>query len=258
MELRFSCYTVDMDKLHSLIGIMNRDLSIMQMQLDSARKDYFCLNYYTNEQLLFLRKELYQLRNDTTAVPSSQMLMLLKSVSQSFSLDHLQKYLENVEKLNPAVSASSLSPAMALANLSQESFSMDDNERKIFMSLFKEFLRRQLVYDALAAISDDDKILLTEDAVREWCLENEYKYIDIPEEDFSCVLLDSPEQPQEDITEDHKYVKILLEEEGYKLDVAILAVQKAGSNASYTDVRNLADDIENGITESSEEHADEL
>lgn len=78
------CKTVCVEDLKSIAKQMEVDLQSWKKELMSMRDAYYELNYYTNAQLLAIRKEMAKLKF------SSSVLLLLQSISPIVTVHHLQ------------------------------------------------------------------------------------------------------------------------------------------------------------------------
>lgn len=95
-NLTCSCKTGCVEDLKELAKQMEMDLQSWKKELMSMRDTYYELNYYTNAQLLVIRKEMANEKY------SSSLLLLLQSISTKITEHHLKmavrSCLENVAR----------------------------------------------------------------------------------------------------------------------------------------------------------------
>lgn len=90
--LKFPCNLPDtVDKLTKILKKMTKDLEDWQKKVDKAREKFYCLNYYTTQQLLMLRKELHHIRNSDDI--NADALCLLQSISINVTADLIYSLL---------------------------------------------------------------------------------------------------------------------------------------------------------------------
>ena len=83
-KLTCLCQTDCVDDLKELAKQMEMDLQSWKRELMSMRNTYYELNYFTNAQLLAIRKEMANEQFSTS------LLLLLQSISPKVTLQHLR------------------------------------------------------------------------------------------------------------------------------------------------------------------------
>ena len=95
----FSCSSDDLlNKLQVQACEMEKDLAEWKKQLSRMRDKFYELNYFTTPQLLLLREELGQFKNnpDTTKPVKHEVISLLQSLSQKITSDSVKEYVVTV------------------------------------------------------------------------------------------------------------------------------------------------------------------
>lgn len=73
---------------------MTNDLEVWQRMVDETREHFYCLNYYTTQQLLMLRKELAQLADPSDMKP--EILALLESISRNVNAELVVSLIKGI------------------------------------------------------------------------------------------------------------------------------------------------------------------
>ena len=74
----------DRRKLQQLSEELEKDLYYWIFHIWNCRQKFYELNFYTNDQLITLRKDISSIRDDITKDANSQLLLLLHSVTGQF------------------------------------------------------------------------------------------------------------------------------------------------------------------------------
>ena len=226
-------------ELDELIERMNSDLKKWKSQLEEFRKKYQHLNYYTSEQLLYLRHEL------TTSSASPKVVSLLQSVTPEPTEASIQTALKHAHKTVLQLDTQQHeqkqegAPTMAL-KLYLSPDDLSDEQQQILDTLSKEDFPQKLVLKAIDVLNSDDC-----EEIRDWCLENEIDYLG--EDDGEVSVPDNKVEDVMKIDESHPDVQVLIDEE-YPLDIAVKAVREAGGDIMKA--REVAQDMESGTYES--------
>ena len=240
------CTEYKRTEFDSTITSMEKDLAEWQKNVKNYRKQYPHLNYYTSQQLLDLRKELGKLKKNPESPASHALKQLLLSVTPNPSQSKIASALsnavktmsKNISSLEMQVqqknnfSAKSAVPIFDLTALSEE-------KKEIFKTLHDDYvLKISVILAAYSELEEDAE----EEEVREWCMEHEHEFKD--EDDVELLVMSAESNEDEDpIAEDNPLVLELLEE-GYSLEIAIEAVQKAKQDPQLA--REIASDLNVG------------
>ena len=93
---QFTCGTDEVfKKLQSQASEMEKDLEDWKKQLSCRRDQFYELNYFTTPQLLLLREELGQFKNnpESTDPLKHEVMSLLHSLSQEITSDAVKEYV---------------------------------------------------------------------------------------------------------------------------------------------------------------------
>lgn len=80
---------------------MVSDLEVWQKMINEARQHFYCLNYYTTQQLLLLRKELHIISDPSSIKPD--VVTLLQSISKKVTAELVFTILKEVNDENGKV-----------------------------------------------------------------------------------------------------------------------------------------------------------
>ena len=221
------------DKLTCVLKEMSDDLEKWQDRVAIARNQFYCLNYYTTQQLLLLRKELSHFTNSSfTGDLKPDVMTLLQSLSSNISqklvvshirglFDEQEDEEENKMEFNKrnigavdvshsvteretmASASKLLSSSGPLPTLSTKD--LNDHQRQILENIVESFgYSEKLVLLAFERVAKPD----IEEEVGKWCTEHEdhYKYDDNEEDDD---IMDLPsENVFDSSTSDHKLIEL--------------------------------------------------
>ena len=92
---QFDCNTEE-STIISQANVMEKDLEDWKIELSYQRDQFYELNYFTTPQLLLLREELGQLKNnpETTSLIKEDVMSLLHCLSQEITCDFVKKYVQ--------------------------------------------------------------------------------------------------------------------------------------------------------------------
>ena len=228
--LECGCSEYKKDELDKKIAEMDEALCSWQKRVQSHRKKYPHLNYFTSQQLLDLQQELGKLKKDTESQASVKLMQLLLSVTPQPTHEKIVTSLKHATETVQAAKStqrsgrSSVSPARGiLSSTAQFNYANLKHEQKvIYNTLIKEDgYKTVVVVNAFQEVRED----ADEDDLREWCMDNEHKYKD-DDSDVHIITetVTTDHEEKEEITEDHPLVKELVED-GYDVNTALKAVE---------------------------------
>ena len=228
--LECGCSEYKKDELDKKIAEMNEALCSWQKSVQSHRKKYPHLNYFTSQQLLDLQQELGKLKKDNTSQPSIKLMQLLLSVTPQpthekivTSLKHAAEAIQSARTVQPSRKPLESPESVVLTNTSQFTYAQLKPEwKQIYDNLIKEEgYKPVVVVNAFQEIGED----ADEGKLQLWCMANEHKYKD-DNSDFHVFTEIVTTEQKEEIAEDHPLVKELVEE-GYDVKIALKAVELA-------------------------------
>ena len=228
--LECGCSEYKKDELDKKIAEMDEALCSWQKRMQSHRKKYPHLNYFTSQQLLDLQQELGKLKKDKESQASVKLMQLLLSVTPQpthekivTSLKHATKTVQAAKTTQPS-GRSSASPARGiLSSTAQFNYANLKPEQKvIYNTLIKEDgYKTVVVVNAFQEVGEDADV----DDLRDWCMDNEHMYIyDDSDVHIIAETVTTDHEEKEEITEDHPLVKELVED-GYDVNTALKAVE---------------------------------
>ena len=228
-KLQCGCSEYKKAEFNEAILKMEDALINWQKTVQSQRKKYPHLNYYTSQQLLDLQQELGKLKKSPDSPASIKLKQLLLSVTprpDQSKITRALKYAMRQITIDNEVTSPNKRPK------EKKTIGTLDTTSQLDPSNFSE--QQKEIYDTLTEI-DEYKVCIVlsafselgedadKDTLRNWCMENEYKFKD--EEDI--VLPETTvTQEDEEIAEDDPLVQELIEEE-YDAKIALEAVRKA-------------------------------
>ena len=255
-RLECGCSQYKKAEFDKMILEMEEALANWQRSVQSHRKKYPHLNYYTSQQLLDLRQEFGKLKKNPDSTASTKLKQLLLSVTPQPDQSKINIALSNVMKQFATNDMTSVKPKekKSIGTLSVTSqldpSSFNEQQRKIYNTLTKiDEYKVSVVLAAFSELGED----ADEDTLQDWCMENESKFKD--EEDIVLPeTTNTNEEEEEEITEDNPLVLELIEEE-YDTKIAIEAVKIAKGDLQTA--REIAADLNLGreinITTKNEE-----
>ena len=248
--VKFGCAIIKVTELEELIEKMTHDYEVWLKQLGEHRKIYQHLNYFTSEQLLYLRHELARISRgpepDGKSDLNPKLTALLQSVTLLPTTEVVKRALKHASQpsiqdpvtQNPEKVKESAKLATAKLNLCFAEIS--EQHQEILDTLLADAYSKTLILRAIHTTESEDC-----EVIRDWCMDNEYLYADEDPE-----LDDMPEEQNEavaEVTTAHPHVQELVEDD-YSVQVAIKAVQDSGGNLEKA--REIAQALESGIVQS--------
>ena len=95
-SLTFTCTEVSVDQLTTQAAKMEEELKGLLKSISEQRLEFHALNYFTTQQLLQIRRELGNLRQDTTREVTPQLYSLLSCFSLHITSDEIKNIVESV------------------------------------------------------------------------------------------------------------------------------------------------------------------
>ena len=95
-SLTFTCSKVTVEKLTDQAANMENELKNLFDSINEQRLNFHALNYFTTQQLLQIRCELGNLKQDSTAEVASQLHSLLSIISLQITSDDIKNVVEAV------------------------------------------------------------------------------------------------------------------------------------------------------------------
>ena len=244
-RLECGCSQYKKAEYDKMILEMEEALANWQRSVQSHRKKYSHLNYYTSQQLLDLRQEFGKLKRNLDSTASTKLKQLLLSVTPQPDQSKIIIALSNVMKQFATNDMRSVKPKekKSIGTLSVTSkldpASFNEQQRKIYNTLTKiDEYKVSIVLAAFSELGED----ADEDTLQDWCMENESKFKD--EEDIVLPeTTNTNEEEEEEITGDNPLVLELIEEE-YDTKIAIEAIRIAKGDSQRA--REIAADLNLG------------
>ena len=248
--IKFGCAIIKVVELEELIEKMTHDYEVWQKQLEEHRKIYQHLNYFTSEQLLFLRHELPKFSSDPKLNANStldpKLIALLQSVTPlpttevvQIALKHTSQILiqetdtQKPEEVQESAKLTTTKLNLCFAEISKQ-------HQVILDMLLDEAYPKKLILRAIHTTESEDC-----DIIRDWCMDNEILYASKKQEN-NTVPVEQKEATAE-VTAAHPHVQELVGDH-YSLQVAIKAVQESGGDLEKAS--EVAQALESGIVQS--------
>lgn len=95
-SLTFTCSTVSIDTLHDQAASMEKELSSTLDLINDQRHHFHALNYFTTQQVLQIRRELGNLKQDKAVNVTPQLFSLLTSFSLQITANDIKNIVEEV------------------------------------------------------------------------------------------------------------------------------------------------------------------
>ena len=151
----FGCNAVSQRELQDLNKQMKKVYLNWLNKVSSLRTDFYALNYFTCLQLLRISKELYYLINNPNHEVSSEIFLLLMSLSPNLTVDDIKAVTSTTEAQSIALrSLPSLTPpdhdeshpVMEAANVPMEIDGLNEAEKNLYLLSVKKYgLNPQMV-----------------------------------------------------------------------------------------------------------------
>ena len=205
--IKFSCnHPGIIEELTATLKKMTRDLEEWQKMVDDTRKQFYCLNYYTTQQLLLLRKELCHIVYPFDMKPD--VLTLLMSLSRDVTADLLVPLINEINEESDEDGEWTVHTQDDQSILQEDIRHIRDTTETAATSQamlkMNTLTPHQNIILANLASSYDEKLILLafgnvknpeiEEEVMIWCGENEDKIT--KEEGSTDLNIDSTHQPK--------------------------------------------------------------
>lgn len=240
--LTFGCSSYKKQEVDNHISKLEKTLQDWKKSVQTHRKKYPQLNFYTSQQILDLQKEFGKLKADSTAQPSCKLMLLLLSVTAYPSQDKIIRAIRFVlsktvsEPDHSTATIKSITINKPLATLTSKVAALpkvsdlNEDERKIYDKLTKEEEYSPVLvmkaFEACSKPADEDDLML-------WCMDNETSIEKDEAELFILEDVDAHESAdgviESEVTENDPKVMELVEED-YSLAMAIQAVKLSKSS----------------------------
>ena len=203
-----------MNKLTNVRKKMTKDLEDWQKMVNETRKKYYCLSYYTTQQLLLLQKELCYIVKPSDV--QAGVLSLLQSLSENITAEQVVSLIQQVnddsnededEFDEQNRQAASLQNDCCIKEMSSKEHITDEltilpsiapsesegncnltpKQHGILENLTQEYsFQRKLILLAFEKAPNPD----IEESVEHWCLENEKFFL--IEQKFDATAIEPP------------------------------------------------------------------
>ena len=236
--LRFPCSLPGVVyKLEKILKEMNHDLEDWKRSVAEARKNYYSLNYFTAQQLLLLRKELWYYKNpDYCGTLKPEVIALLQCLSRDINPDLViiqirkgswDKNMISSQIINDFTSTASSSVTLSenqdiagTSKVAKEIFKtlsfgrqptfteseLTDNQKVILANLIESYgYHKKLILLAFERCAKPD----VEEAVTDWCDEHdgEYNFFDSDDKNESEYSDNESEKEYSEDTEFEQYIE---------------------------------------------------
>jgi len=222
----YVCSTVNEKELENLNQLLKKELQDWLANVSSLRKRLYALNYFTCLQLLKISREFYHLINNSDYQINKEVFLLLMSVSSDLTIEHVKEVMSSTEAQGIALKSFNAT----LPSAQDEGFCIDEVDVEVDKLSEEEkdiFTTATTVYEynprlVLAALHHND---CDEDAVIEWCMDNNKLYEAKPIADNSPIV----EQEKIEIDVTNSTVKELIDMD-FSEALAIEAVEICGED----------------------------
>lgn len=199
-SLTFTCSKVTVEKLTGQAANMENELKDLLNSIKEQRLKFHALNYFTTQQLLQIRRQLGNLKQNSTAQVTSQLYSLLSTFSLHITSEDIKDIVERVCKQPESVNEpfEAQLPLIAGVSVATEleeketvtsrnagnSQNLSKEEEELFEQLLDLDYSDVVCYNAVKHVfssNSDDKLT---DAMT-WCFKNasQYEYDDITSTD---------------------------------------------------------------------------
>ena len=173
-SIKFACASIKVEELEELIESMTNDYEVWKRQLREFRKVYQYLNYFTSEQLLYLRHELANFSHDRDPkliYLDSKLIALLQSVTPMPTVEVVQRALKHATQIAVQKTDAQKTLRSATTELNLHSAKISEQQQVILDMLLDEAYPKKLILRAIHTTESEDC-----DVIRDWCMDNEHLY----------------------------------------------------------------------------------
>ena len=223
----FDFETMSENDLQILIQEMKRDLQDWLDIVSNLRAKYYALNYFTCLQLLRINREFYNLINSNDYQISSEIFLLLLSISSDLTIENIKnivsaKYqLISSENMSLSLDHDDGIGIIDECDIPEEVSKLTTEEKEVYDSFVEDCeFEPCMVLEAIHQVGPD------EDLVTEWCLDpqNIAKFSHVAKGESFDVDLNEPQ-----IDKNNAIVKELIGLE-YSEALSIEAVKHCGED----------------------------
>ena len=227
-KLQFGCSQYKKKDIDEHISKLEKTLLDWKKSVQSHRKKYPQLNYYTSQQLLDLQQEFGKLKKDKSLQASCKLMLLLLSVTSNPNNSKISQAIKLSRRSHSTSDGAlkctiSLKPIATLGHAEKKlNFGdLGDKEKEVYSTLTSvDEYHPALVLRAFEACPNKANV----DDMRLWCMDNESKFNEDESEIFVPENVSTEEHDGVEVTADDPLVKELLDED-YDLNIAIEAVK---------------------------------
>jgi len=223
----YACDAVGGKELEDLNQFMKKELQDWLANVSSLRKRLYALNYFTCLQLLKISREFYHLINNLGYQMNSEVFLLLMSISPDLTIEHVKKVMSSTEaqtialkSFNAPLPSAQDDSFCIIDEVDVEVEKLSEEEKEIFTTATAQYMYNPRLVIAALRHSDCD-----EDAVIEWCMDNNKMYEEKPIADNSSII----EQKKIEIDASNSVVKELIDMD-FSETLAIEAVKICGED----------------------------
>lgn len=234
-------------EIEEQIERMRDNYELWQKQLGEYREKYQHLNYFTSEQLLYLRREL------TKPSFEQKVIVLLQSVTPLPTIEVVHRALKHAHRtVNQETGSCNLEQApggIETPASTQEVFASEisDEHQKILDILIDDGYTKPLILKALQATESANY-----EDIRDWCMDNECDFIGENHNVNTAQVKETPEV--EEVSESHPHVHELIDD-SFTLQIALKAVRQSGGDIEKA--REIALALESGTDQCINRNPDE-
>ena len=228
-KLQFGCSYYKKKDIDEHISKLEKTLLDWKKSVQSHRKKYPQLNYYTSQQLLYLQQEFGRLKKEKSSQASCKLMLLLLSVTSNPNNSKISQAIKLISHKSHSTSDGVLKSTIYLKPIATLGHAekklnfgdLSDKEKEIYSTLTSvDFYCPALVLRAFEACPNKANI----DDMRLWCMDNEVKFDEDESEIFVPKNINIKDHDSVEVTADDPLVKELLDED-YDLNIAIEAVK---------------------------------
>ena len=223
----YVCSTADEKELENLNQLLKKELLDWLANVSNLRKRLYALNYFTCLQLLKISREFYHLINNSDNQINKEVFLLLISISPDLTIEHVKEVMSSTEAQGIALKSFNATLPSAqdegfciIDEVDVEVEKLSEEEKEIFTTATTIYeYNPRLVLAALHHKGCD------EDAVIEWCMDNNKMYEAKPIVNNSSIV----EQEKIEIDATNPTVKELMDMD-FSEALAIEAVEICGED----------------------------
>ena len=174
----YVCSAVDKKELEDLNQLMKKELQDWLNNVSSLRKRLYALNYFTCLQLLKISREFYHLINNSDHQINKEVFLLLMSISPDLTIEDVKKVMSSTEaqaialkSFNAPLPSTQDDSFCIIGEVDVEVEKLSEEEKEIFTTATATY-----EYDPRLVLAALHHKGCDEDAVIEWCMDNDKLY----------------------------------------------------------------------------------